>query len=214
MSQEQAKEFLEEGSQTIEYRYRPTAHNTAEELQLKLGCLHFDFEESETMAAIRSRCEDFGVSSSRSAVLQEEQEKELAPEVEQERQIQRPKPAAPELHEIHQDVISFIRDGTIRARSPAFSSAVLSLSDTSVGDTSKLFHFPGSLLVNADFARTVKIITSQKKLPGARDSYQRPVQWVLTSWCTAAGTRAAIISPHEAHELIPEIMRSTHGGGF
>ncbi|KAM3554434.1 hypothetical protein ARSEF4850_006456 [Beauveria asiatica] len=208
MSQDQAEEFLEEEAQTIEYRYRPTAHNAAEDLRLRFGRLRLDVEENEALAAIQSRCEDFGVSNSRSAVLQEEQEKELAPEIEQEREIQRPEPAAPEKHEIHQDLINFIRDGTMRARSPAFSSAFLALSDTSVADTSKLVQFPGSLLATADFARTVKLNTSQKKLPGARDSYQRPVQWVLTSRCTTAGMRAVIISPHEAHELIPQIMQS------
>ncbi|KAJ4159586.1 uncharacterized protein LMH87_007527 [Akanthomyces muscarius] len=207
MSQDQAEEFLEEEARTIEYRYQPTTHNAAKQSKLQFGRSSLESEGNEALTAIQSRCEDFGVSNAYSAVLQEEQEKKLAPEIEQEREVQRPEPTVPEKHEIHQDLIDFIRDGTIRERSP-FSPAFLALSDTSVADTINLTQFPGSLLATTDFARTVKMDASQKKLPGAGDSYQRPIQWVLTSSCTTEETRAVIISPHEAHELVPRIMVS------
>lgn len=43
-----------------------------------------------------------------SAVLSEEQERELSPEVERERQIQKEPPAKPAAHHLHQDIITYV----------------------------------------------------------------------------------------------------------
>jgi len=60
---------------------------------------------------IRERCQEFHNLEFNSATLQEEQERELSPKIEQERQIQKPALAAPATHAIHADVRKFVADG-------------------------------------------------------------------------------------------------------
>ncbi|KXJ84872.1 hypothetical protein Micbo1qcDRAFT_210370 [Microdochium bolleyi] len=94
----------------------------------------------------------------------EEQERELAPEVEEERQLERPDKAEPRDHTINADVVVFIQTGSFTAMSKAFVPVYESLADSS----------------------------GRKYLPQLRrrrHSYQRPVQWILTS--SSASTSAA-----------------------
>lgn len=212
MSQNQAEALLEPESQTIDYRYRPTVRDSVGELQTKIQNWNLDADENPALVAIQVRCEEFGVSKSTSAILQEEQEKELAPEVEEERQIQRPEPVPPAPHEVHRDVLYFATTGAILDQSTAFCAAFLSLSDTSVAALADLKQFPSSLLATTDYARTVKLASSTAKSHATKDSYQRPIQWILTGHRPGAKLRAVIISPFEANELMPRMKqsKSTH----
>lgn len=202
MSLEQAEKFLEDEAQTLEYRYKPfTTTRTAQD-QLHLVS---NSEESPSLAAIRKRCEEFDSLHFKSSTLQEEQERELSPEIEQERQVERPHPAEPELHRLHPDVISFVATGRISLPSPAFIPAFQTLRNTSAADCLDVDQFPSGVLATADYTRTVKLAG---KNPCA-DSYQRPIQWVLTS--TEGGQAVeylVIISPYEAQELMPDIEKS------
>ncbi|KAJ2972741.1 hypothetical protein NQ176_g6980 [Zarea fungicola] len=206
----QAEEFLEEEAKTIECRYRPSVHNSAIELQSLLGKLGLD--ECEEIAAIQARCDDFGVSQSSATALQEEQEKELAPEIEQERQIERPPRAEPALHSIHKELVEFVTTGHITSNSSAILPAFSALAGTRVANSSNLVQFPCALLATADYASTVKLSKRQKQIEGAADAFQRPIQWILTGCGTTGCTNAVIISPHEAQELLPLVAqsKSTH----
>lgn len=67
----------------------------------------------------------FGSVSTHTTALQEEQERELSPEVEQERQIEKPKSAKPAENVLDPEIVRFLRTGIIldaTAFLPAFST--------------------------------------------------------------------------------------------
>ena len=72
------------------------------------------------IGAIRAKCQEFQLASLRSAALQEERERELHPEEEQERQVQRPRPLSPRRHSIHQQLKDFVSGYPINLGSGAF----------------------------------------------------------------------------------------------
>ncbi|KAI9824844.1 MAG: hypothetical protein M1819_000796 [Sarea resinae] len=198
-SSAQAEEFLEEEAQTLDYRYRP--HPPSETPRLS------DWNaENENISRIIERCRDFGNLNFDSATLQEEQERELSPEIEQERQVERPPRATPEKHSIHRDVSSLVRTGQVIAHSNAFLPAFEALRTSSAAAYLDVSQFPHDLLVTADFARTIKVSGERY----VSDAYQRPVQWIFSS---AGGVEPSssikhmvIISPFEAQELLPLIQ--------
>ncbi|KAJ5668637.1 uncharacterized protein N7477_007207 [Penicillium maclennaniae] len=142
--------------------------------------------------------------------LQEEQDRELAPEVESERQIQRPSRATPETHHIYSHISSFVTTGILVRPSEAYEPAYLSLCNTSAACFLDVSQFPSSLLASNGFVRTIKTP------PGSHfvaDAFQRPVRWVLTSRNRVVddGTpqlRMMIISPYEANDFMFKIRES------
>lgn len=105
MSASQAEKFLEPESQTLEQRYRPR---------------HDDFpifdsqDQNENIQRMLQQCHNVGNCNFTSTQLQEEQERELSPEIEQERQVQKPAEAKPERHTIHPDLLSFVSTGMLK----------------------------------------------------------------------------------------------------
>ncbi|KAK8143751.1 hypothetical protein G3M48_006813 [Beauveria asiatica] len=201
LTKEQAEAFLEEEAQTIENRYRPTSQTAETDATLSsFANLTLEEGEDSPLRSIQNRCDEFGISHFRSAALQEEQEKELAPEIEQERQIERPPAMSPAKHELHRDLIEIVTTGRIEMKSAALRPAFLALDTTSVADWIDLSAFPDDLLVTVDYARTVQLRTSG----ASADSFQRPIQWILTG---LDPSKAVIISPYEAHHLIPQLTK-------
>ena len=196
-SKGQAEKFLEEEAQTLGHRYR--LHAASETPQLS----GWDVK-NKNVSRIIERCLEFESLNFNSATLQEEQERELSPEIEQERQVERPAPAKPETHRIHCDVETFVRMGRFVAHSKAFLPAFEALRSSSAAAHFDVSQFPHDLFVTADFARTVK--ASRRSY--ISDAYQRPVQWILTSTGVERSNAVeymVIISPFEAQELLPLI---------
>ena len=203
MSQSQAQRFLEEESRTLEERYRPMSNSyTNSDCQVHSG---------ESHDLMMERCRQFDDLDFNSATLHEEQERELSPEVEQERQVQKPEPAQPAPHRLHPDLRNFVSTGTPVEGSDAYHSAFQTLLDSSAAVHLDVAQFPRELWVTSDFARTV----IPYGLSYISDSYQRSVQWILTS---VIGSKSGkhiiqhmiIISPYEAQELLPYIKHSTN----
>ncbi|OJK01293.1 hypothetical protein ASPACDRAFT_51200 [Aspergillus aculeatus ATCC 16872] len=197
----QAEGFLEPESQSLEQRYRPGRKND-------LALFPQNTDDGD-LCRILDRCREFATVKFSAAQLQEEQERELAPEIEQERQVQRPPPAEPEPHSVHPDIRLFVATGHLDASSTAVSPAFMVLEDTSAAKYLDVAQFPSELLVTKDFARTVRL---PDKL-SARDSYQRAVEWVLMSndHPSKDGTpvrHMVIISPYEANSLHSDIRGS------
>lgn len=198
MSASDAEKFLEEEAQTLERRYQPRAASTAYTSSLSA-------DSSERLRSIEQRCTEIGALSSDQTTLHEEQERELAPEIEEERQIERPPPAKPATHSIHQDMKRFVSTGLLDDGSPIVTPAFQSLLGTTAAAHLDPRSFPKDILVTKDFMKTV-----QASATGSftTDAFQRPVQWVLTSqprdW-----KRVVIISPYEAQELLPIIRKSS-----
>jgi len=199
MAKTHAQKFLEEESQSLEHRYRPVAD---------LNVSSFIREgKSKYGDMIAERCREFNDLKFNAATLQEEQERELAPEIEQERQVQKPASAEPALHEVHPDMIRFVAEGIPIADSKAYVPAFEILRNTSAATHLDVSQFPRDLLVTMDFGRTVKVSGSSY----ISDAYLRPVQWILTSVGDETCNKAIymmIISPHEAQELLPKISNS------
>jgi hypothetical protein len=196
----EAASFLEEEARSLEQRYRPRSQDdTTEADDLFKGS-----EDNSCLTEIRSRCELFDSTRFTAAALHEEQERELSPEVESERQVQRPRPAKALEMKVHEYVRSFVRTGTITLDDKAIMPAFQSLHQLSAAASFDVSQFPTDLLVTADFARTVEL---SGKLAQS-DVYQRPVQWILTSRVSNF-MLMVLISPFEANVLMPEIKESS-----
>jgi hypothetical protein len=91
--------------------------------------------------------------------------------------------------------------------SSAFKPAFQALSKTSAAKHFDLREFPSSIWVTEDFSKTVK---TNNMLGDGSDLFQRPVHWILTSKSDWSKTisHLVIISPWEAHELLPHITVS------
>ncbi|EXJ68848.1 uncharacterized protein A1O5_07780 [Cladophialophora psammophila CBS 110553] len=201
MSQTHAERFLEKESRSLDDMYRPCTH-TDMTSALQVG-------GKANLGLIWERCREFDALEFNLAELQEEQERELSPEIEEERQIQKPQPADPADHHLHPDLITFTTTGTLISGSKAYMPAFEALRDTSAAAHLDVSQFPDDLFVTADFSRTVQIRGNSY----ISDVYQRPVQWILTSTGSdCPGDNAVkymvIISPYEAQELQSTVGQS------
>jgi hypothetical protein len=202
MTADHAARFLEDEAQPLEARYRPRPPA----VEAALAADQQDNPDSR-LARIASRCKSVGSSSTDPASLQEEQERELSPEKEAERQVERPPQAEPASHKLHPHVRAFAETGelslSLLSSSPAFTPAFEVLAKTGAAKYLDPKQFPGDLLATRDFATTVVSVAGHSALSAddVLDAFQRPVRWVLTS--NKSGTlRGVIISPYEAHCLL------------
>lgn len=193
LSKVYAEELLDEEAQSIDHRYRPRKIENKSKQLAKSSNAH--------LRDISQRCREFDGLSLNASTLQEEQERELSPETEAEREVPKPRPAKPANHSLQRDVVLFARSGVIDERSRAYMPAFESLKGTSASYQLPLTALAGrrKLMVIADFATTILptggFVTS--------DTFQRHVQWVLTR--SDKQTRdldlVMIISPYEANML-------------
>jgi hypothetical protein len=203
-----AEQFLEVEGQTIEDRYRPLEPSIT-------GLAEQGWDtENENIRAIIQRCKDFDAMKFTSEALQEEQERELAPEVEEERQVERPTSMKPAEHELHKDLFRLVEKGILVENSRAFLPAFEGLSSTSVAEYFDVTEFPGDVMVTADYVRTVIRPSGMSSEAYVSDSYQRPVQWIIS--VPKKATRAdpqpsihalVIISPFEADRLLDKVQK-------
>ncbi|KAK5738334.1 hypothetical protein LTR17_006053 [Elasticomyces elasticus] len=202
LSPQQAKGFLEDEAQSLEDRYRPSA-DAADSMFTEYS--HIDVDR------IKQRCREFGNLSFTSTTLQEEQERELSPEKERERQVEKLPSALPRAHWLHPDIIQFVSTGVLSPGSLACQPAFATLSSTTAADanidlTEMSEGSDLDVLVTEDFARTI----DTRALPASHmDSYQRPVQWVLTAVQDGQVVKMLIISPFEAQNLYPQVQSSS-----
>ena len=198
MSPNEACRFLEEEAQSIEARYRPL-------MEARVG----QELDDTTDDIIDRQCKEFGALDQRPAEFREEQERELSPETERERQIQRAPPAKPSPHHVHPDILQFVSTGIQLDQSEAVIPALMAFSQTTAAARMDVSQCRWDLLVSVDFARTIQV---EGMAPlGARDCFQRSVQWILTGPphpSTGSVEHMVVISPYEAQQLLPTILRS------
>ncbi|KAH9865707.1 hypothetical protein J1614_009294 [Plenodomus biglobosus] len=203
ITKKQAEAWLEDEAQSLETRYKPRQSHLD---HLK----NWDMSNSK-IQEISRRCEVFGVLGFSTAGLEEEQERELAPEKEEEREIEHPPnlDAADEM--VHSDLRQLARVGKISGTSQAIMPAFQALRSTSAGPLYDLSDFPTSLHVTKDYMKTVKEPPGSAEDPFVLDPYQRPVQWIIS----VPGPKKAdniskliIISPYEANELYSIIQKA------
>ncbi|PIG85815.1 hypothetical protein AARAC_009742 [Aspergillus arachidicola] len=136
-----------------------------------------------------------------SALEEVEQEREVAYQIEEEREIQRPRRL--EAHHfpgLHPSLSRFAKTGVLKRSK--FISAAHVLSTTSLGLKygSEVTALLPRLCVSSEFTKTVKLRPGER-----RDEFMRPVTWLL---CNIATEAVIIVTPEEAEELIP-ILRTT-----
>ncbi|KAE9977309.1 hypothetical protein EG327_007776 [Venturia inaequalis] len=151
--------------------------------------------------AIHMKMVEFGTISIDGAALEEQQERELSPESEQERQLERPPKMKPMQHVLHADLLQMMKQGWLEPASQAFVPAFRALSNTSACDHFDLNNWPQELLASNDFSKTIQAPNHARQ-----DEFIRPVQWILS--CPKSHL-LVIISPFEANELHPHV-RSQH----
>ncbi len=122
----------------------------------------------------------------------EAQERELAVEVEEQRQIQRPQPAKPRKHCVHQDVLCFIRTGPGTLQMSGLKPAFAATKSTTLHNRLKNPEVGRILLASADFLNTVNT--------QAMEDYQRSVNLIL--W-NHSSSHCLVIYLFEAELLIP-----------
>lgn len=192
--------FLEREALSIEDRYHPHPFQNLPTLQCEA--------EDVNLQLMVERCHEFGHLQFNSSTLQEEQERELSPEIEQERQVQRAPPTTPATHYLHPEVERFALSGEFNRSSKAYATAFESLCRLSCASEYNLSQLAGEgrLLVTADFATTVKLHGTASVC----DAFQRHISWLLTK-CTHGSNIVdyiMIVSPYEANLLYPLMERS------
>lgn len=202
LSKGHAEKFQEKEAQSLDDRFRPRQVHSQPPLMTNTS--------DADLCRIAERCQQFDDLQFNTSTLQEEQERELSPEIEQERQVQKAPAAKSASHSLHRDVQRFAIEGVFISDSTAYMPAFEALKDTSAAKDFSVWQLAGEgrLLVTTDFARTVKPSTSSSYLS---DTFQRPVQWLLTSRAKGSATvdRIIIISPYEANQLYKRMNSST-----
>tara|TARA_R110002003_G_scaffold23_3_gene1108 strand:+ start:1361 stop:6781 length:5421 start_codon:yes stop_codon:yes gene_type:complete len=140
MTIEQAKEFLEDEGQGIELRYSPSIQGN----KLTARSKEWDVD-NPSIAEVITRCQGFGAMGNNSADLDEEQERELAPEQEEEREVERPGKMEASKHDLHTHVSNLVKNGRITKSSKAFTPAFQALDTTSAGKLCGLSQFPADV---------------------------------------------------------------------
>jgi hypothetical protein len=159
---------------------------------------------SERQQAIRERCQEFGIQSGDSSALLEEQERELAHEKEDEREVQRAVGATPLDHSLDPVLITFVQTGQDLDRLKHVS-LLKCLQETTQSSTlstmSKHFFQSNQLFATEDFSRTI-VLSSGDRM----DDFLRAVRWILTS--TNYPNVLLLLSPFEANILLPRVRLS------
>ncbi|KAJ6580988.1 hypothetical protein B0H19DRAFT_1113174 [Mycena capillaripes] len=151
---------------------------------------------------IMERCRELAITPSDSS-LSEEQERELAHEKEDEREVERVADAKARDH-CDRDLQHFITTGTIGQFS-TFISLEDCLAHTSWVSSlpqGEIFRGRG-LWATRDFRDT--IVLRSNPSPGSMNDYLRPVQWIVSG---PRSDTLILISPFEANKWLPEIRRS------
>ena len=136
----------------------------------------------------------------------EEQERELAHEKEEERQVERAVGAKALSHSLDPALITLVRTGQY-----SISLKLVSLLEclqkttqsTTLGTISGHFFQSEQLRATEDFSRTIALSYGD-----SMDDFLRSVQWILTT--TTSPNTLLLLSSFEANELLPEIRLSQH----
>lgn len=131
------------------------------------------------------------------SVLQEEQEREVAHEIEQERQVQRPPKIKPREHKVDVAVIDFIQNGFVHDG----SKRILESLQLTSAKKHNIPALESRVFASHDFIHAVET--------RPYDDYIRPVNWILVGKGGAGGD-IMLLSPYEANELLPTIRQSPH----
>ena len=191
--------FIEKEEQSLSDLYAPSSLKPISESSLlKVSSQN----KSPEVQALLYRWNEIDPDTADGANVQEEHEREVAHEVEQETQIQRPPPAKPLKEVLDARLKAYIQNGaseTWKLFQTADKAIVRkSLAAKKVGSQ----RIWTGIRVSEGFCTTVA-----KPVAGFYDDYFRPVNWVLTNKAASPATRLLIISQYEVNQLFADITR-------
>jgi hypothetical protein len=199
LQESNAANLLEKECQGLELRYRPHYVDTSDTDAFQ------EIASDPDALKLEERCREFGHINTELSALQEQQERELAPEIEQVVQRQGPPPMKAAVHELHPEVIAFAKTGRVSPDASAYMDAFLSLADTNPAQNFPLAQLGvSSIKATRDFIRTV---IPRRGETFVSDLFLRTVHWLLVA-TTADGSEVSsimIISPFEANQLRPSM---------
>ncbi|RYP01100.1 hypothetical protein DL764_006299 [Monosporascus ibericus] len=196
--------YFEDDAMSLEQRYLPSRQTPGHAFSNIAA--DDELTERKEVDIIGARCERYQIASFSSATLSEEQERELAPEMERERQAERPNPMKPKQHILHPDVLELVRRGNLNLNGGGFLAAFESFNRSTARRLANTLEFGQDLLVTTDFAKAVDLTAESHS-----DAFHRSVQWVLSFKNGTVGSQSLVIlSSWEANELVLEIDKSIH----
>lgn len=133
----------------------------------------------------------------------DEQERELCPEMLQQTEVQKQPQLTPADHHIHESLLHVLKTGEITAN--GFSSAFESLITSIKNFKHAQAPITTELRVTNDFALIIKGVN-----PNTRTAFHRHVRWVLVVNQPSGETGMIVISPYEAEVLWEKIKKSPH----
>ncbi|KAL1638643.1 hypothetical protein SLS58_008761 [Diplodia intermedia] len=188
------KELRQVEHQTLEQMYKPKTKtkvpNPSSAFSPQLA------ELMKELNTLRKGFEDDGQAVHASALQEVEQEREVAHEVENVREVQKAVYfSAMKFSGLHEDITSFALTGRLVAGSFGYEHMFISLRGTALGLKHRINDeiITSKLFVSKEFAKTVA-------LHPPNDNFLRQVNWVL--WSTEADA-AMVVIPEEAELLIP-----------
>ncbi|KAL5612882.1 hypothetical protein BROUX41_004040 [Berkeleyomyces rouxiae] len=196
--------FLEPEAQTLRDRYHPSVTSSSRGSPASPS-----LDEDHPIYQRLRKFRNDGVNS---AMLSEEQERELAPEVEVEQEIQRPPPLKARPHILSPKIKDFVASGVISSPD-TFQPAFYGFTETSANKFYPARDVNCGIHATADFNNTV----CHGKGDSTQDYYLRSVQWILATTSRSSKTtqdsglpsNMVMISPYEAERIIDVVKASS-----
>ncbi|KAF7596480.1 hypothetical protein BBP40_001352 [Aspergillus hancockii] len=203
-SDEYIEQLQQPEQHTLEQLYEPRLHKRRDVIFSETAAsMPFGGRLTSFMERLRQDFERSHIESSisSSALEEVEQEREVAYEIEEEREIQRP--PLMKVHRftgLHRSILNFVMTGELQGNAGYMKAATV-LESTVLAqkygiDATMMLR---DLYVSTEFTKTVKLKPGKKN-----DNFMRPVNWLL--WDMQTQTCLVII-PEEAEVLIP-ILRT------
>lgn len=193
--------FREKEEQSLHDLYAPPSLKD----NVLLGVIEASKKVSDTaVQTLLNMWRELDLAGSEGPSLHEEHEREVAHEVEQETQIQRPARVKALPPAVDPDLRDFVITGEIESfmQFPKVYDCVVSLTSTKLDGNNPWPH----LRATDDFVQTV-----ERPQSGYYDEYLRPVNFVLTSKQEVEPMYLLLISQYEANELLREIQNPASG---
>ncbi|KIV86455.1 hypothetical protein PV11_02066 [Exophiala sideris] len=134
--------------------------------------------------------------------IAEEQEREVLHEIEEEREVQKPRHVKPAVPDVWGALDALIRHGIVPSTPSGLYHAFEVFTKTKLASLYVRADWPSHVLVTEDYLRTIDTSSTS-----TYDDFIRPVQWVLKG---KRIKQLIIISAHEANVFLPSIRESEH----
>lgn len=201
MTPDMAEEFLENEARTLDEHYRPSTEEVVHGDPFD-GRFEQQARREPLLKFIMETCAKFGaLSKGAAASLEEEQEREVAPQVQEICEFPKPPSVQPYSSFVDPDVEHFVRTGELKEDSDAFQPAFEAFRHSSATHLIDPSDFPRDLLATRDFIQAVE--------PGVdsriSDQHYRPAHWVVSRAVDLGGggvDRLVLFSPFEANKLL------------